>query len=692
MAPSYNPLDSDEDAPSKRLTGTGYGRAGGTGYRDHERPSPAILFKAALMSFTTMYTYYTVISELTKTSPKTFIPCNDNSCHYIKIFGAAGIPGTGSDVMQIQNGQPRPFFLHDYAYDVDTEYYINCSKKENKAFEESKDHYVAFHKELKRQKKEAASMAMRSKIAFWICKTAFRIWVVPFSYLSRLVAKEDFGVKYVKPAICPKKSSEEMKKMCDSEEMKARIDVSGLQEGHALKTFYVCLFAWSIVKSIHDWGLVRDWAESKTLLIGQFATLVQGGASGAVFFWSLAGFSVFGAKVPDEISKVPGADCMCYYQMPVLAACLALATPFSLLILFVGKVQAVGMSILYGDYFYFARYDVPAYLVKQSKMWTWGTLVTPWVAGTPQLNGPSEIENKTATIISRKQEKVHPRLFMERGSNSEIGTPLTEDEKVAYRRCYFAQQVLIGSRMLVWFVPVSLSAAAAVLRGRELLTEFMRKDEDPVRHWLLKIVFVFPTLFVVGYSCIFLCHTWIETLPEYLKVNRKWFKAKFGFDLETKATDSNNTTYKQNNSLRWLIFIPMCIVVAILATACAFGLTPDWQVMAPWVDAKPERPELMQAELWAASGFVLCILPMQMFFFEIFSVREDMLKLDRLLAMSDDKRRLNQDMAASTNLKGFKGLLEAADKDKQDYDGFGFVVDEFGNTDFMPDKATPSMP
>lgn len=149
--------------------------------------------------------------------------------------------------------------------------------------------------------------------------------------------------------------------ICDSQEVRKQIE-NHLDYGWTRNICLCGILAWTVLKIVHDLGLLLEVPEVYTLGIGLLSWMAQAVACGAAFSWGSAAMEVFIARVPEKLfPEVQGA---CYYRLGLLDTLTALITPVTLLQLAHFKLANLNLSIVNGDYLYFEMYDVPYRVVK----------------------------------------------------------------------------------------------------------------------------------------------------------------------------------------------------------------------------------------------------------------------------------------------------------------------------------------
>jgi len=163
-------------------------------------------------------------------------------------------------------------------------------------------------------------------VAYWYANGLAGVW-------SRLVHQEQKAVP------SPLHVNETI---CDSQEVREQI-LNHLEGGW---TRNICLWGillWTVLKIVHDLGLLLGAPEVCTLSIGLLSWIAQAVACGAALSWGSAAMEIFIAKVPEVITEVQGA---CYYRLGFLDTLTALITPVTLLQLAHFKLANLKLSIV----------------------------------------------------------------------------------------------------------------------------------------------------------------------------------------------------------------------------------------------------------------------------------------------------------------------------------------------------------
>lgn len=650
MADEDPPSDQDWDAGLNRglifrprqqkLASAAYkGPAKPAYYAESSPPIPYA--KAILMAFVAIVPYFTILDSLGGTVD--FTPCNNFTCHYMRIFNSKSIPGTGANVIGVQNGVERPIAVHPFDFESYTCEHSNrnrsfaakvwgdealvCPPRSNKS-------YTSFlhdsHMKSTREKVIVESsfaqhnFSATVKIAFLITKAP--LWL--FSWPMNLMAKfhTQWGMEHIPSSRCPKMSAEKMQQTCsdinvENKRYRRTKDWDHWKKNHPhitnhLRPYgfakigtYVGLLGSACFTALHDIGLLAGRSELETLTLGWLGILSYGMGAVCIFFWAMGASEVFVAQVPGhELS-----ECACYYQMPELSALVALSTPFAMFVGFMTKVQMQGLASLFGDYLVFQSYLVPHYMGKQSFLWTWAVMTTPKMAGT--------IEGK-------------PRKSF---SNKEWG----------YLR--LQQTFLYWCTVLLKGV-VALVASSFMIAFKELcISLYMKHNMTAAAEFIIKWVLLpGPSVFALVMGCLAvndLKDTTIRTEEgeTFFSQIRNMCPCLAGLLTDNPKTKNHTAKVLPHlktieTPLAWATFVIGATVIVAWTLAVAQGLCPDRNFLLGYEELT--HPKVAQAELWGACGFVFFIVHVPAVLSIAFSTWDDMESLKHLengAAQFDDK-------------------------------------------------------
>jgi len=352
--------------------------------------------KAIAFAFIMVAPYYTVLQSLGLQAggggKGLFVPCSERSergggggaCHYIQTFSSPDIPGTSFEAITVKNGIASPMHLqYSWFGSIAVEGCANMATDRSfwdRLFGGTCKHAINIHDlrlhnatTLDRQ----SHLTPHTHFVFMVAKLMQAIFLFPFDFVAKMGAAE-WGMEYIRPARCPGKTYEQMLSMCKGQVGHVENILGKWTPAKIVTTGG--LLSWALATAIHDLLLLCEVDEVITLKVGYLATYMLGIATVAMFMWGMLTAGVFVAQVPDFDKH----DCVCYYRFHHLAAIVGLGTPFLLHCAFDAKVQAQGMAALFGDFQFTQAYTVPFYLARKSYLWTWGTLVSPKLAGTVQ--------------------------------------------------------------------------------------------------------------------------------------------------------------------------------------------------------------------------------------------------------------------------------------------------------------------
>lgn len=303
-----------------------------------ERPTLKNYFTAVFLIGLSSYPYFIALQSVRSLPVESLVPCNDKPCSYTKIFHSSGIESTGFSWASVQNG------IQD----------VNRSSNN----------------------------------------------LVPTTVWDAVFGGGEHVPQHL-PALCPNKTPEQMRTICDDPQSRHNIR-SGLKFGTSGLVCAVCLFLWANTMIAHDWLLMSDFSELVTISVGRCSCICLDFSAGASFLFAMSANEIFVSDVSDQSI----GECGCYYKMPPLPALLTLASPFLLWYTSFCRYKALTLSMMNGDSLYFMKFDVPYHLVRHSQGWSSGTLQVPKVAGS--ITAPHQCRTESPTLYSKL---VFPLLF-----------------------------------------------------------------------------------------------------------------------------------------------------------------------------------------------------------------------------------------------------------------------------------------
>jgi hypothetical protein len=586
-----------------------------------ESSYPVRVAKAFVMALTTIVPYFTIFDSLSVVEPETWIPCSNHTCHYIRIFNSENLPGTGSNVMAVENGIERPVALNYFHFDV---YSCGLNKDPNNTrttVEKLKfwtpngstcpnpchecahqGHDNSMTAEVIKDEQNAAKTWTKAlKLSFWMTKSVFWAASVPLNWLAKPNAK--WGMEHVPSGRCPGFSADHMRNVCDKIETKREV-VNHLKTwGPSKYIVYAGLVGYALLQAIHDLILMAFPAKERlTLPLGAAATGCIGMSCAAVFMWAMGATEVFVAPVPGFSTT----ECMCYYQLPELTALLGLATPFALYAVFRAQVQMRGLACLYGDYLSWITFIIPHYLARQSFLWTWGTLVTPKAAG-------------TLTTAEAKRPRVKSWGLL---------------RNIQYT-------LYTGSNILG--VVVAFSASSFMISFKEVcVSMYKKKTYSPfVRNAIKYVLLPLPTIAIygiAGYAFMELYYSTIGLDPCERMIGQ--FKVLLpgciSYFIPDNLLRGNKGT--PDWKTRYFCFAVGAILLGGFTAAAGQGLSPNLSFLLDFKgETDLEWTSLAQAELWSASGFIFFLIHVPRVLTIAFSTWDDLESLKRLQENSEKK-------------------------------------------------------
>jgi hypothetical protein len=567
-----------------------------------------VLAKAVAYALIAIAPYFTIFDQLSATV--NFTPCNNVTCHYMRIFNSEHIPATGVNVISVQNGVDRPLAMRypgiqPFAcrYDKNNRTYpekfwgpeaTSCPPVSKKKYESFLDLKKERHtKDLVRDETEfAQNWTPMLRLSFLLTKVPLWIFAWPITAISKI--NSFWGMEHVPSARCPGKTMEEMQDTCNAINDKNKkyrskgdeIIINHLAPfGPSKIGTYLGLIGYAFFTALHDILLLLGKSETITLTLGFCAIMSYGMGTIAVFNWAMGASEVFLAQVPGH----PLTECACFYSMPEMSALIALTTPFAMFVGFMGKVQMQGLAALFGDYLSFQAYLVPHYLGKQSTLWTWSVMTTPKMAGTVQ---------------------ARPR------------TPFTK-EWWGYLR--------LQQSILYWFTIavkafVALTSSAFMIAFKELcISLYMAHNMTPMFEYITIVLLCTPSLAAIAFGALAILD--LASMTICIDKGETFFgQFKTVFTCGFLQCDARPSTFQ--NILRYASFVAGLIVIVVWTGAVAQGLSPDRNFLLG--NEELTHPKLAQAELWGACGFVFFLVHVPVVLSIGFSTWEDLESLKYL--------------------------------------------------------------
>lgn len=595
---------------------------------EHAKPAyyaesnPVIPYVKALIYAGIAVVPYLAIFD-TLGAEKTFMPCNNVTCHYMRLFNSKFVPATGAHVMGVKNGVARPVGLHYDGFDA-----YSCPEmyEKNRTFAEMlwgpQSTACPTHLPIRKVKEMRDSIgvprtihkeehaaqkvfSMTVQIGFKLCKGPLRLFSLPFDWIAKL--NPEWGMEHIPSGICPHMKAKEMRAHCSKPETMANIR-NHLQRWSPAKIGgYVGLAGFACFTAIHDVLVLARARETVSLFFGFLSTGMLGCATLAIFFWAMGAAEVFVAPAMDgNIEK-----CACFYQIPEITALVGLASPFALFALFMGKVQMQGLACLFGDFLAFQVYYVPHYLAHQSFLWTWGVLASPKMVGT--------IQGKRRPGFSMNDVKVW--------------RPLRHMQTTLYWGSVFLQAV------------VALTASAFMIAFKELCVSlYLRGDMTPTVLAIIKWVLLpGPSVAVIGLGAVamfdLICLTvWVDKGEGFIQQMVTLFPfCREIMPLSVIVDDNGEPT--RTPADRVFGTIAMVILGFLLLAwtlAVAQGLSPDKEFL--FGSAELRHPHIAQAELWGACGFIFFLIHVPRVVSIAFTTWEEIESL-KFLADPDPEKR-----------------------------------------------------
>jgi len=540
---------------------------------------PLVLYMKAIgLACVAVLPFYTVLDQLGHNLE--FQPCNDVSCHYMRLFNSKHIPGTGVSVISVRNGIERPLALHYLDFDA-----YSCPLKHvNRTWggkisgdaltcaHLKKGEYTSFLDEARNVKPKvrtesdfANHFTTLLKYAFWITKAPLWLFAWPLNTMAK--SNTLWGMEHVPSAICKGKSYEEMQDMCTdiNVQNKAKGDKQGTLITNHLRKWGPSkmgvvggLGGYAALTALHDLALLTGRPEVVSVSLGFGATVCLGIAGVSMFFWAMGAAEVFVSMI-----GVGEDQCACYYQLPEISALFALSTPFAVFAGFMARVQMQGLAALFGDFLCFQTYSVPHYLSKQSFLWSWAVLSSPKMAGTIQ-GEPRRVEQGWWNIFR-------------------------------------VQQLTLWYLSMFLQVVVALSASSFMIAFKELCVSLYLKGEmTPSVNLAIKYILLpAPSLVTLAVGVIACLDLAAMTLPSRMDAGET-FTGQLKTILPCVPKLSKGSAL--DVTLGYIAFVLGEAILIGWTLAVAQGLCPDRNVLLGTEELT--HPKLAQAEMWGACGFI----------------------------------------------------------------------------------------
>lgn len=553
--------------------------------KDSKYFSALTYLKCIVLTLVSTYPFFGVVQTLSALTPQEFEPCTNKPCNYVRLFKDQNFPGTGTRVIQVQNGYEPIYLSNVHKFSSNLTVTVGGAAEANETpFEELPKRTQEL---IVKEREVLGNLSRPHQIGLFMSHWTHRVLASPVLALSGRMKKPNFTA--IPSGVC-NKSYEETIALCDKDDTKKAIQ-NTLPKGAAKTLYIVCVWSWALFKILHDCFLMssndvnirnRKWnLKQYAMPLGILSCWMQLFAAGIGFFWSAGAVAVFVAK-PDS--------CTCFYRLPELEALVGVATPLYLLFLGLCKVDSLALSFAYGDYLYFQTYDVPYRVVRRTPYWYTASLVAEKVGGNETIKEGSGNTNDLMTIKEGRviQSRmlqglmtVFPFMFLAPAS---CGITLRVLE---WLKSLGSSQILAPEMKAVFFcvmwVPFVLTALSAfflVLDGIPHVGSFY-------------VPRMLRAFFVKVYGV-----QWMYLFQRVLDPN--------GVKLHNMTEDDIKTPAKVLSVLTQLIVFPLCVYLFL---CYVFSFLPLAYVGAalcliPTAVTAGYSNSLVQAELWAAGGFV----------------------------------------------------------------------------------------
>lgn len=291
---------------------------------------------------------------------------------------------------------------------------------------------------------------------------------------------------------------------------------------------------------------------------------------------------------------------MCFYQLPELTALIGLSTPFALYASYQAQVQFAGLAALYGDYMSCMTFKAPHYMARQSFLWTWGIFSTPKMAGTVQ-----GVQREEFDIGKwRRVRNIHWWLSTFSTFLAVIVALCAACFTISFKELCTSLYLHGGMTPMIknaikWILLPGPSVAAVGI-GLYALSELttVTISLDPGETFFDQLMNIFP-------SC---CSGFLGRMSEKEKV------------LGTSAHGTDVSPF--GKIVRLIAFIVGAAALFVATVAAGQGLSPDYGFLFGGEELR--KPNLLQAELWGACGFVFFLVHVPRMMAIAFSTWDDL--------------------------------------------------------------------
>lgn len=322
--------------------------------------------KAVAMPLLTAYPLLAFVTSLMHLGPESFIPCNDAPCSFSRIFPGEGLPGTGAEVVHVQNGVTRPIQID---WSGSTAEAVPYGHDGPAKFEADAETQVAIEK--------LTQALQQWGPPFFLYRTINR-----FNYYVRalfvlmfhpFIDQAKNGAELLPSARCGAEGANASHAVCESQTMRAGV-MNALGSSPSARFYIVGLTGWAAGNMAHDVMLLAGTHPLWPRGAGAASYAFQLLAVGAGFMLGMTAAAVFVS--PRETSRAE-EPCVCYYKLDDLRTLLLIGTPCLLMYHSLSKCKYLFLSLLSGDYLFCQQYEVPHQWAQQSPRWATHSLMLP---------------------------------------------------------------------------------------------------------------------------------------------------------------------------------------------------------------------------------------------------------------------------------------------------------------------------
>lgn len=612
-------------------------------------PGPLVWLRVIMVVSITVYPFHEVVNTITGYRTQ-LAQCTQYPCNYIRVFQGLNVPGTGTRVIRVQNGVPRPIFIEPEPFagifrtfrDVRTVAYdpngttslpqygdsdlpepvslvancSSCSKKMKEALKKATEEMPAGGPWTRASSVALAVSDLVQYVVTWPV-FAFIDEVLPDSVVR---SRGKAPLQQISRAYTEGwQGSDSVEHVCGDAETKGEIG-RFLVTGPSRGAYIWSLLGWSVFTCLHDLALLGYKPEDKdgtseapqvnedvTLLLGWLSSLFLILATGACFSWSSGALSIFAADFENKSSP------LCYYRLPHLQAFFALGTPCVLLSMSMSRMQSLAFSMVHGDFLYTESYKLPFKFVAVARSWRQGDSLVYDAAGAHPTSRTQSHEE------AEKKEESHRQL-------ADVTLRWRKWALVLLDHLFLAMQVSV----------ISIAGCSITMRAGEGAVSYLRQrtSQGDVMRWILPGVFRAPSVIFV-----FLAFLQVFELFHHCVWNKE----------------------KRSHMRIADILRPFVIVICLSAGVVLWPGPPG-----NFLEKPPEVISLYQAEVWGKGGLVLFLFGISFVRTNVFGIRPVLEEMKKRKKQNKESEMEKEGAAAGLVRDKSKESVGAGDSDADD--------------------------